>query len=394
MDFTYLKEFMDMMARERTPGCAVQVYLGGERVFRYEAGYADLDSKEVLHGTEHFNVYSCSKVATCTAGAQLLEQGKFLLTDPLYEYMPEFRHMSVKQANGALTEAQNPITVGDLFSMTAGFNYASDAPYIEKAHAATNGKMDTRTVIRMLAEEPLDFEPGTRWQYSMCHDVLACLVEVVSGKKFRDYMDANIFDPLSMNRTVYHHTPTISDNLATLYRFEPYDSDGNLDDAKTQKSGNARDGHFIKVSKIPSFVFGSEYDSGGAGIATTISDYVKLLAALANKGKGLSGERILSPNTVELMKTNRLTEEQRKYMDWKQLIGYGYGLGVRTCIEKAQGGHTCNIGEFGWGGAAGSECIIDSEINLAVFFAQHCLNPCGDWYMTRLKNIIYTCLSS
>ena len=143
---------------------------------------------------------------------------------------------------------------------------------------------------------------------------------------------------------------------------------------------------------MPALIFGSEYDSGGAGITTTISDYVKVLAALANKGMGLSGERILSPNTVDLMKTNRLSEEQRKYMTWKQLIGYGYGLGVRTCIDKTEAGHTCNIGEFGWCGAAGAACIIDSEINLAVFFAQHCLNPREEWYLPRLKNVIYTCL--
>ncbi|MBQ4159785.1 MAG: beta-lactamase family protein [Clostridia bacterium] len=392
MDFTYLKEFMDLMARERTPGCAAQIYVGGNRVFRYEAGYASLEDNTTLTGTEHFNIYSCSKITTCTAGAQLLERGKFLLTDPLYDYIPEFRHMAIKQPDGSLTDAKKPITIGDLFSMTAGFTYDTSTPAFEKARQLTDGKMDTLTVIRCLAEEPLAFEPGEKWQYSLCHDVLAGLVEVVSGMKFRDYVDANIFEPLGMTRTVYHHTPAIVNNMAQQYRFVADGEDtANFNLVEAQKHGNATSGTFINVGKNRNHVFGPEYDSGGAGITTTVSDYIKVLAALANNGMGLTGERILSPNTVELMKTNRLTEQQRAYMTWKQLAGYGYGLGVRTFIDKTIG-HTCNIGEFGWGGAAGATAMMDTKENLAVFFVQHTLNPREEWYMPRLRNIVYTCL--
>ncbi len=392
MDFAYLRDFMDLMARERTPGNAVQVYLNGQHVFGYEAGYSNLETEETLRGTEYFNIYSCSKIATCTAGAQLLERGKILLTDPLHDYIPEFRHMAVKQPDGTLVEAKKDITVGDLFSMTAGFTYNTKTPAFEKAHRLTNGKMDTMTVIRCLAEEPLAFEPGERWCYSLCHDVLAGLIESVSGKKFRDYMDTNIFEPLGMNRTVYHANDAILDNMAEQYRFVPEGEEAEFNLVEAQKYGKATTGTFVNVGKNRHLVLGPEYDSGGAGIITTVPDYVKLLAALANNGMGLSGERILSPNTVELMKTDRLTEWQRPYFNWKQLMGYGYGLGVRTFIDKRVG-HTCNIGEFGWGGAAGATAMIDTKENLAVFFVQHTLNPREEWYMPRLRNIIYTCLS-
>ncbi len=391
MDFTYLKEFMDMMARERTPGCAVQVYVGGNRAFRYETGYASLERKTALTGTEHYNIYSCSKITTCIAAAQLLERGKFLLTDPLCDYMPEFRHMAVRQPNGTLVDAKKVITVGDLFSMTAGFTYDITTPAFEKARNLTNGKMDTLTVIRCLAEEPLAFEPGERWNYSLCHDVLAGLVEVISGMKFRDYVDANIFEPLGMTRTVYHSNPAIEANLAEQYRFVPKGAASDFDLVEAQKYGSANDGTFVNIGKKCGFCLGPEYDSGGAGITTTVSDYVKVLAALANNGMGLTGERILSPNTVELMKTDRLTPQQRQYMNWKQLAGYGYGLGVRTLIDKSAGS-TGNLGEFGWCGAAGATAIIDTKENLAVFFAQHTLNPREEWYMPRLRNVVYTCL--
>ena len=140
------------------------------------------------------------------------------------------------------------------------------------------------------------------------------------------------------------------------------------------------------------FIHGEEYDSGGAGIITTVSDYVKLAQALANNGVGLTGERILSANTIDLMRTNTLDENQIKTFDWKQLSGYGYGLGVRTMIDRAQGGSIGNIGEFGWGGAAGASVYIDPAVKLAAVYAKHTLNPREEYYQPRVRNVLYACL--
>ena len=135
------------------------------------------------------------------------------------------------------------------------------------------------------------------------------------------------------------------------------------------------------------------YDSGGVGIITTVSDYVKLMAAFANKGTGLTGEKILSSFTVDMMKTNTLIEQQMKDFNWSALEGCGYGFGVRTHLNKAKSGVISNLGEFCWGGAAGETVIIDTDINLAVFYVQHCLNPCEEWYQPRLRNVVYACLT-
>ena len=137
---------------------------------------------------------------------------------------------------------------------------------------------------------------------------------------------------------------------------------------------------------------GEEYDSGGAGIITSISDYVKLMAALANYGTGINGEKILSGYTVNLMRTNRLSGQTLEDFNWSALRGCGYGLGVRTHINKAQSGVISNLGEFGWGGATGTTVIIDPEINLGVFYAQHNLNPREEYYQPRLRNVVYSCL--
>ena len=392
MDFTNLKNFMDHMARERTPGNAIEVYLAGKKVFRYVSGYSDLENEILLTGEEMYNIYSCSKVATVTAGVQLLERGKILLTDPLYEYIPEFREMYVQTPEGDVKKAENAITVGDLFSMTAGFSYNLNTPGFKRAETITGGKFDTVETVKCIASDPLIFEPGTHWEYSICHDVLAGVISVVSGQKFRDYVKENIFEPLDMTESVFHHTPETLKRTAQQYTFVEVENE-HLDAVEAQKSGCSNLGYFKNIGKSVNYVLGEEYDSGGAGITTTVSDYAKLMAALAGYGKGLTGERILSAYSVDLMRTNRLNEAQSKDFNWRQMSGYGYGLGVRTHICPAKSGVLCNIGEFGWGGAAGATAVIDPAIGLGVFYAQHVRNPREVYYQPRLKNVIYACLT-
>lgn len=391
MDFANLRRFLDNMALKHTPGNAVEVYLNGKSVFRYEAGYSNLESKTPLNGKEMYNIYSCSKIATVVAGAQLLEQGYFLLNEPLYAYIPEFKRMYVKDATGNLKEAENPITIGDLFSMTAGFTYDLNSHGFQKARELTKGKMDTVKTIKCVATDPLSFEPGSHWKYSICHDVLAALVSVISGKRFGNYVKDHIFDPLEMNESVYHQTKETLERTAQQYRFVSGEKTvQNIVEA--QMHGNASTGFFRNEGKQNQHILGEEYDSGGAGIITTVSDYAKLMAALANYGTGVNGEKILSQYTVDLMRTNRLTTQQQKDFNWNQLAGCGYGLGVRTHTMSEKSGLICRLGEFGWGGAAGATAIIDPEINLGVFYVQHTLNPREEYYQPRLRNVIYSCL--
>ena len=384
MNFEYMKNFMDSLTEWIVLGNSVVIYKDGKKVFEYSSGYSDLEKKIKKTGEEQLYIYSCSKVATVTAALQLYEQGKFLLSDPLYEYLPEFKKMYVKDGD-RIKAAENPITIRDLFTMTAGLSYATNTPAFEKARKLTDGKMDTRTVIKCLAEEPLLFEPGARWNYSLCHDVLAVLAEVVSGMRFSEYMKKYIFEPLDMNNS-YYHTPN-DVIISPQYIYEIQDTKNIVE--LQQKE------HTIGVVKRAygnELVFGENYDSGGAGIITTVDDYAKFAAALANSGTGLNNNRILSSATVKLMKTNQLNEAQRKTMNWRRLRGYGYGLGVRTLIDKAESGSNSSIGEIGWGGAAGATIIADTEEKVALFYAHHMLNPQEEYYQPRLRNVLYSCL--
>lgn len=389
MDFKNLTSFMDKMAKQHTVGNSVCVYRNNKQIFEYRAGYSDLENKTPLNGSEFYNIYSCSKIATVTAGIRLLEQGEFLLSDPLYEYIPEFKKMYIKNENGDVCEAKKTITVENLFTMSAGFSYDLTGEWRKRAELATDGKYDTVATIKELAKEPILYEPGTRWEYSLAHDVLAALISVVSGKKFRDYMQENIFEPIGMADTQYHLTPEIEKKMAQQYNFVP--NSGKIDDlVEAQRSANSKSGVFENIGKSNNFIFGEEYDSGGAGIITTLSDYAKFAATLANGGTAANGEKIVSQNGIDLLRTNRLTPTQLKDFNWPQFKGFGYGLGVRTYMAPQSSDCIGNIGSFGWAGAAGSNVIIDPSINLAVFYTQHVCNPREDYYQPRLINAIYS----
>ena len=390
MNFQYVKDFMNHLTDIGIPGNAISVYYNNEEVLNYSSGYSDLENKTVMNGKKMLNIYSCSKVVTVVAALQLFEKGKFLMDTPLYEFIPEFRNMSVRKEENEISKAKKNITIGNLFTMTAGLRYIMEQETKDRAMKITNGKMETQTVIKELAKEPLLFEPGEKWNYSFCHDVLAVVVEIISGQKFRHYVKENIFNPLGMNNSCYHRTEEIENNMASQYLLV---SENQQDMVTEQKNGVIGNNLNIeKVSLDNSLVFGPEYDSGGAGIITSVDEYALFINALANFGKALNGERILNPSTVELMRKNHLNSDLMKYFGWSHLVGYGYGLGVRTMVNPVLAGSLSPVGEFGWGGAAGSTVLVDSDRKLGVFYAHHMLNPLESYYQPRLRNAIYESL--
>lgn len=346
-------------------------------VFHYRNGYANLEEKTPIGDGAIFNLYSMTKIMTCVAGLQLVEKGEMLLSDPLSDYLPEYAEMTVKKAmaNGEirLEKATRAITVRDLFTMTAGFSYDVGCPSIQEAVKSTDGTLSTRDFARALAKEPLLFEPGTHWNYSMCHDVLGALVEVVSGKRFGSYLRDEITGPLGMNDTAFNLNDEQQTRLIPQYAYND-----ELEKA-VRMDGNG-------------FRVGTELESGGAGLLSTVSDYARFLNALTGRGTSPEGVRILSQASVELMRTDHLNEMTRGDYSWDHMYGYGYGLGVRTHISKAGSGSLSPIGEFGWSGAAGCMAIIDPDSELTVMYAQHLLNSQEPYVQRRLRNVVYSCL--
>jgi len=348
--FEKTKAFCDSFLELGVPGFDLAVYQDGKCILRHMNGYSDLENKVKMTGDERYNIYSCSKVITCVAAMQLWEKGLFSLEDKLSDYMPEFKDMTVKVKDG-IKKAEKPILVRHLFEMTAGFSYHCRSPHIITAISETDGRCPTRETMKYLAKEPLLFEPGDRWEYSLCHDVLAALVEVISGEKFETYVKKNIFDIAGMSRSSFMLPEEELNTIAEQYRFE--------------------NGRAVNVGKnIVSYKLGSEYASGGAGGISTVDDYIKFLEALRT-------HKLLKSETLKLMMTDRLTEWQKRTY-WTQAT-HGYGLGVRC--PKGNKQYT----DFGWGGAACAYLAVDLENKISLYFGAHLISSPAQ----GLRSILY-----
>ena len=393
MNFENLKNYLDnITTKYHVPGADCIVYKDHEMVFRHQVGMSDLESGKKISPDDLYLIYSMTKMVTCTAALQLLEKGAYLLDDPISMYLPEFEKMkisydefdtsegakiitgSIMGAQGEKNEsgyAKNPITVRDLFTMGAGLDYDLFAPYIKEAVA--RGETSTLELVRAMSEMTLGFEPGTRYRYSLCHDVLGGLIEVWSGMKLGDYMEENIFKPLGMKDTFFD-VPKDEERLSRLAaRYIYEDNKG-----------------FVKQELDCIYNLSPDYQSGGAGLCSCPYDYAIFTDALANGGVGINGNRILSRFTIDLMRTNQLNTQQ--YIDFQEVKkGYTYGLGVRVHHDKVTSSSTSPYGEFGWDGAAGSFALVDPENKLSLVYFQHC----HSWVMNmqrELRNVLYSCI--
>ena len=383
MDFSKLTAFLDSLEEKYgLRGTDTIILKDHEVIFRHMTGCSDYAGKKPVDGTELYDIYSASKIATMTAVLQLTEQGKLSLDDPVTKYLPEFEEMyydpdfkfewppKMPTKKTATVRAKNPMLIWRLMSMTAGMGYDTVSEPIRKLQEESHFKASTREMMKAIAETPLLYEPGIHYGYSLAHDVLAGVVEVVSGMKFRDYQKKYIFDPLGMEETAYHVTEAMEKRLFAQYALNPMTGE------MSQQSGNT-------------YRLTDEYDSGGAGVVTKVTDYVKLLDALACGGVGAAGARILKEESVKAMGTNRLNEAQIKEFQQGFRIGYGYGLGVRVYMGPE--GAKSPVGEFGWDGAAGAYALVDPVNHISVYYAQQVLNMLKSYTEIHpcLRDLIY-----
>ncbi len=339
-NFKKLDKLIDTFEQLGIPSVDISVYHRGSEVYRRMGGYSDVARTKPIDGSERYNIYSCSKPITVTAALQLLEAGKYSLDDELSRYLPEFGEASVWEC-GVRRPVCGEITIRDLFTMSAGFTYNLWSENLKLARTETNGKCPTREVMRYLAKDALAFDPGRQYSYSLCHDVLAALVEVISGESFNDYVTKHIFEVAGMESSTYLPTSEEEASLCAQYR---YDSEKR---------------EYISIGGANGYRIGSEYASGGAGCVSTVDDYVRFLEALRTY-------KLLKPETVALMTTNQLDLRRLMQFDpYKR--GYGYGLGVRCELDNS--GST----DFGWGGAAGAYLAVDIPHEFTVYHAQHVL---------------------
>ncbi|OWR28987.1 serine hydrolase [Saccharibacillus sp. O23] len=367
-------------------GCACMVAKDGEVVYEGYFGQADREKGVDVGPDTVFRLYSMTKVIVCTAAMILFERGKFLLNEPLHLYLPEFKDTKkiVTDPNGQVhTEpTQNPILIRHAFGMMTGHPYPFGdslpareiARLQEELREQSGGRYTLRDEIRAIASAPLMFEPGTRWLYGYGHDLVAGLIEAVSGKSVGEFLQEEIFGPLGMKDTGYRFRGDIQERMAVMYERA---EDGTL----TPSSGD-----FDRVHREDSLL-----EPGGMGLYSTTRDYLKFASMLAAGGTS-DGVRIIGRHTIDLMRTNHLSEEQMNDFTYSYSAGYGYGLGVRTLIDRAAGGSNSPLGEFGWTGMAGTWTSISPETNTAVVYMHQMLPNMEEYHHLRVRAAAYGAL--
>ena len=354
MNFTKLSAFLDTFLETGSPMYDCVVYKNHKEVFRQWGGHFDREAGIPLTGTEKFHVFSCSKVVTAAALMALVEEGRIALTDPLSDYFPAFRSMNVLEttADGAkvLRPAREPITVLHLFQMSAGMDYELDFPALKKARQTKGEEFTATDMAEALARKPLCFDPGTRWEYSLSHDILGALAETVTGKRFGDFVKERIFDPLGMENTAFRRTPAEADRVPRLY-----------DDACAPIE-----------NFLHRYIFSEKHHPGGAGVLSTPTDFILFTDALACRGIGKTGARILKAETVELLRSTLLPNSIGRFHAG-MYKGFTYALGVATLTHPGDALSHTPTGVFGWNGAGGSMDIISPDTGVSMFCAHHFL---------------------
>lgn len=380
--YEHLSELLKTFVRQGPAGCGCAIAKDGQILFEDYQGYANLEEQRPITADTVYRLFSNTKVVICAAALLLYERGQFLLNEPLYTYFPEYRNPQVVHhyPNGYtdIKPAKKPILVRDAFCMTVGLPYpfgdspsAKEMGRIKRELKEKHGKYDLRTEIKAVADVPLAFEPGTRWLYGYGHDLVAGLIEVISGKPVGQFLQEELFEPLGMTSTGYRYKGDIEARMATMYQRS---DDGSM---------KAIDG-FLDEYHQPDAL----YEMGGAGLYSTVRDYLRFTQMLANGGT-LDGVRIMGRKTIDLMRTNHLSDVQLTDFTNSYLAGYGYGLGVRTMMDPAAGHANSSVGEFGWTGAAGTWASIDPSERFSVVY-MHQLSPnMEEYHHLRVRAAAY-----
>lgn len=383
MDFTELKDYIDNIDKSMVPSSRVIVKKGNETLFEYFSAREDIFENE--KEKELYYLFSLSKVITCTGAMMLVEKGLINLEDPVYKYLPEFKDLYVggdykrchQSVDETMPKAKNTMLIKHLFTMGGGYGYDLGHPEILKIKKETNNQASTREIARAISKMPLLMEPGQSFRYGLCHDVLAAVCEVVTGKTFFEYLDEEIFTPLNMKNTL----------------FQPRENE--LKRMHNQYTKNVETGVLTK-NEVPICIFAlsQKHQSGGAGIVSSLKDYSTFASCLAT-GVSENGYSLLKKETMELMRTPMLTPEGQDYFTQMHKPGYSYGLGVWTHLDSQFSKSASPKKEFGWDGAAGSYVMIDPDNQLSIVYMQHVLNGGKDVKNIHLeiKNLVYTIIN-
>ena len=372
----------------KLPGAVTLVARHGEVAHFSALGQADVERGTPLSTDTIFRIYSMTKPLTSVAFMMLVEEGRIALEDPVEAYIPAWKDLGVFVAGvppQCLTERTGrPMQIVDLLRHTSGLTYGFQSrTNVDAAYRKAGiGEVETRGTlaefIDQLGRMPLEFSPGEAWNYSVSTDVLGYLIEVVSGMPFQDFLRTRILGPLGMVDTDFHVS---ADKVARFAACYNRGADGllALQDDPTRSP----------------YLAPPTFHSGGGGLVSTASDYLKFCTMLLNGGRA-NGHRFLSRKTIALMTANHLpggadlTALSRSMFSEATNAGIGFGLGFAVNLDPAKVLLPGSRGEYYWGGAASTAFWIDPAEDLIVVFMTQLL-PSSTYPIRRqLRTLVYS----
>jgi CubicO group peptidase (beta-lactamase class C family) len=367
-----------LIDKKRIAGGIVVVAHRG-KVAQFETcGLMDIENQKSMKSDTIFTIYSMTKPITTVAAMILYEEGKIQLDDPVSEYIPQFKGLKVvtdPHTEEIITvPAKREMTVRDLMRHTSGLTYGFfgntnvDKLYRKSAILLQDDET-LQTMTETLATFPLLYQPGTKWHYSVSTDVLGRIVEVTSGQKLDEFFIERIFEPLGMEDTSFYIPKEKIERFATNY--SPDQKGGLQPIDKPQNS---------QYTRIPTFL------SGGGGLLSTASDYMRFCLMLSNKGK-YPGGRLLKTETVEMMTRNQLPEQAYPIGSGGR-AGVGFGLGFSVRVEPSNRAPASRIGEYGWVGMASTHFWISPKDKIAVVVLTQ-RTPYSNQAEKAVKPIVY-----
>jgi CubicO group peptidase (beta-lactamase class C family) len=373
----------ELIKKKEISGAAVMMAQHNKVLYRDFAGYANIENKQPVGPDTIYKLYSMAKVVTSVALLRLYERGYFHMHQPIGDFLPNYKKQSViveyEDGKIELVPAKEPVTMKQLFTMTSGITSPGDDTAARKAMKEIQQKakgMLTKDFVNEVGKAPLAFHPGEQFMYGFSLDVLAGILEVITGKRFGDYLREEIFDPLGMKDAGYYLTSEQMERTAIIYRVE---------------KGKLTPVPWDEIQSYPLTVR-PQHESGGGGIFCTMADYSRFAQMLLNGGT-LEGERILGRKTIELMAQDHLTPKQQESFRSSRIghnqRGCSYGLTVRVRTSTADAGLNISTGEFGWYGMGGCLFSVDPKEDLytVIMIARH---PGGvEWIHYRLLAAIY-----
>jgi len=363
-------------------GMVTLVARHGKIVYANVVGKQDVTNNTALARDTLFRIYSMTKPITAVAAMTLYEEGRFQLTDPVSTYLPEFKDLKVFE-DGQEVAPKTPMTMQQLLSHTGGLAYGFDKENpVERQYWDREVLLspDLHEFAQRISGIPLRFQPGTRWYYSLSSDVAGAVVERISGVPFDQFLKTRLFAPLGMHDTFFDVPAEDLQRFGPNYHWNA--------ETKTLEA--------LPVPKYPIYQNTTLF-SGGGGLVSTADDYMRFCEML-RAGGALNGARTLSPKTIQLMTTNMLpavlhdpaNRTLPSEEDYSR--GYGFGLGVAVLVDVAASAVAGSVGEYTWGGAAGTEFWIDPVEGIVVVSMIQLMDSPWPW-RNELKALTYQAIT-